>query len=233
MEAVFAGIQRQILADANSFCWLNYASPKRGDATRKLAISIPENTDTSLEATLELEFNSGEFADLTGGLLVNRGVATPDGIESIAIQGNTPFLAEAFTLLSATAPVYAWELANPTVAQIAVLDSSWQIQINPLANGTTTLTVRDTANEPILGSAYQRTLSLTVSRIVPVKLFLPQRISDGSLAFSFGYADGSAMQPGDETRFLIRSTADFQFWTTDAAPPAGRYFQVVEKPRQN
>ncbi len=188
LEGVFAAIQQRILADANSFYWLNYTSPKRGDAARRLTVGIKGNTYRGSDAVLEVEFNSREFTDLAGGVRVNRDIVHPGGLERIEIAGDAPFLAEAFTVLSAFPPAYTWELADSSVARIAVLEDNRRIELHPLANGETTLTVTDTANAPLLGSAYRRTLRIAVSGISVirpvVKLFLPQRVS-GSWARLF------------------------------------------------
>ncbi len=253
LEGVFAAIQQRILADANSFYCLNYASPKRGDAARRLTVGIKGNTYRGSDAVLEVEFNSRDFTDLAGGVRVNRDIVHPGGLERIEIAGDAPFLAEAFTVLSAFPPAYTWELADSSVARIAALEDNCRIELHPLANGETTLTVTDTANAPLLGSAYRPTLRIAVSGISVVrpvvKLFLPQRVSGGGLVFSFGYSDGSAMGPGDEARFWIRSTADFRSWRREVArlrlaggvlswerpgeAASGRYFQVLEKPRED
>lgn len=72
LRDAFAEIQKDIKNDANSFYWLNYASPKRGNFPRSLTVSLKGNRNTGSDAILSTEFPSNGFSSISPGLILNR-----------------------------------------------------------------------------------------------------------------------------------------------------------------
>ncbi len=63
LEDVFMQIQTDIDNTANSFYWLYYQSPKRGDNDHILRVEIDGNVNGSSNSYIEVTFNSRDFTD--------------------------------------------------------------------------------------------------------------------------------------------------------------------------
>ena len=67
LTAQFVEIQSRIASFADSFYWLKYLSPKRGDRAHELELSVKEN---QLNSTIEGAFNSRDFCSVRQGVYV-------------------------------------------------------------------------------------------------------------------------------------------------------------------
>ncbi len=161
LDDVFSEIQRRMVNDANSFYWLQYLSPTRGDNVQWLNISVANNNYTGTNSSLNVFFNCDGFSDATPSVMVNRSIFYPEGIETITLDGADPFSATPFTMLQAVAPGYIWSVADETIAQV-VSNASGAVSIEPLKNGATSLTLIDQLNYDALGGYYAYSVTLSV-----------------------------------------------------------------------
>ena len=119
----FIEIQSRIASFADSFYWLKYLSPKRGDRDHELELSVKGNLFNS---TIEGRFNSRDFCSVRQGLYVTYSdveyspCSDPNstGIEKLWItQGDTVRL-RAVTSLKFEASQYSWESSNSNIVEI-------------------------------------------------------------------------------------------------------------------
>jgi len=137
----FDEIQSKINSYANSFYWLYYMSPKRGDNNHILKVSIKENINTESNSYIEGNFNSNEFYSASKSVIIN------DGEENIDILTNTYELT-AITILEDNTPSYTWSSSNSSI-QISVNstdNSKATIVANDQIGESTTITVTDIEN---------------------------------------------------------------------------------------
>ncbi len=173
LEAAFANIRNQIENELNSYYWVNYASPKRGDAPpRTLTISLKGNTYTGEDSSLEAEFSSAGFTDVPRGVVIGRSAALPGGVTEEVVAPDGSRILRAFTILPLAddAPEYEWSIGDESLATLTVLeeDGSRLLVIPQGAEGSTTLSVTDVNSRDaavLLGldsSVFTRTITLTV-----------------------------------------------------------------------
>lgn len=149
--SAFVAAQNTIIDETNSFYWLTYSSPKRGNDDRWAIISIPDNgfQDIYDGAILVAPFNSNGFDDGTRGTRINRTVDNPDGEFSMIVIPNTgTSVLTAQTFHALVDSSFEWTLEDESVAAIvATTESGSRIEIAPGGCFVTTLTVTDVGNE--------------------------------------------------------------------------------------
>ena len=74
----FIEIQKRIVSFADSFYWLRYLSPKRGDRDHRLELRVKGNL---YNFVLWGEFNSRDFHSVRPEVFINRSSSNPEGIE--------------------------------------------------------------------------------------------------------------------------------------------------------
>ncbi|MGJ8696294.1 MAG: VWA domain-containing protein [Verrucomicrobiaceae bacterium] len=162
LDNVFDLIQTEIKNDTNSFYWLNYVSPKRGNNTHSLLVSLKDNPWRGQDSVLRVDFNSDGFSDVSPQVLVNRGVFTPEGLSSITLTDPEGMTINADTMLGFVDSNYQWTLADPSLANIVSVTNG-EVVLKPLVAGTTTLTVTDLANDAIVPNFFFATLPVTIA----------------------------------------------------------------------
>ena len=171
LESVFLKIQAKIKEEANSYYWLNYLSPRRGDFLRTLTLSMKGNTHTGAGSTLTTTFSSKGFFDGNRSVTINRSVDKTDGVGTIAVALDASPLARATTLLPLDPAVhYSWNLADPSLLSLVPVDAAGSMmRLVPLGrSGITTLTVDDTVNSGwatqlgLNANTYKRTITVLV-----------------------------------------------------------------------
>ncbi|HNX04932.1 MAG TPA: MBG domain-containing protein [Opitutales bacterium] len=179
LKHALADVQTSIVEEANSFYWLRYVSPKRGSATREVAVSLTGNSNINAGLppynAARFSFNSAAFADATRGIIVNPNVVVPEGIsETIHIAEGDSILLEAATYYALDASVYEWIPDNQrllTVEDMSVNGSHSFVRLVPrVPSGTLSLTVRDVRsatlatenNTGILPSVFEKTLTVII-----------------------------------------------------------------------
>ena len=101
----FQEIQRGITEYANSFYWLDYLSPRRGNSSHDLTLYIKDNTNDSPNGKIETSFNSGDFYSVRPGIIVNDSQINPDGIESISLNAGGEYSLDLHVYLSSSGDV--------------------------------------------------------------------------------------------------------------------------------
>lgn len=149
LAGAFAEIQESILDTANSYYWLNYASPKRGDFTRSLTVGLSGNSNQRIDGTLTYYFSSSGFQDVVPGVTINRNVNINSGVTNLSIANNIATNAVAFTILGYFgSPSYKWSVGNSNLVTIGSIGSGGSgVTLIPAGvDGLTTLTVVDIVN---------------------------------------------------------------------------------------
>lgn len=153
----FNEIQNEIISYANSFYYLYYMSPKRGDNTHSLKLMVKENDNTSQNAYIIDEFNSDGFYSVQQGVVIN------DGIESLDMHLASSASLTATTYLPVNNPSYSWESSNPgiisitpeisdnsnaTIAALGAVGQSATISVIDLSNSLSTSIVVSITESP-------------------------------------------------------------------------------------
>ncbi len=142
----FIEIQKRIVSFADSFYWLRYLSPKRGDGEHSLALSVKGN---EVNYTIEGSFNSRDFYSVRPEVFVKPLPTNPDGIQKLWIgEGDTVRL-QAVTFPEFKSPQYRWESSDGDIIAIEPdpVDASVAGAIAVGDSGQiTTLTVFDRPN---------------------------------------------------------------------------------------
>ena len=116
----FIEIQNRIVSFADSFYWLRYLSPKRGDRDHTLALSVKGN---QINYTIEGTFNSRNFRSVRPEVFVNRSPSNAKGIEELRIVKGDTVRLQAVTYPELKSPQYSWE------SSIAISSRSSRIRL--------------------------------------------------------------------------------------------------------
>ncbi|MDA0746794.1 MAG: SUMF1/EgtB/PvdO family nonheme iron enzyme, partial [bacterium] len=145
----FRKIQSNIALASESFYWLNYMSPKRGNNVHTLALRLQNTQNPS---TIEGSFRSTGFTSVLPGVYVNTTGQKPLGIDSATLTPGETMLLSAVTLVGGSSPQYSWRSQHGTVVTVepdpsdasvarltavSAYDRSAEIVIEDTANGFT------------------------------------------------------------------------------------------------
>jgi hypothetical protein len=149
-EAAFFDIQQAGLDVLASIYWLHYITPKRGDVDHTIEISIHDNPFSGNGSRILGQFNSSGFYGLIPGVYINIDPENglPYGIEEYTISDSASHVLKADTYLPSHEPQYLWQIANPQLAEILLVNENGKmvvIRANE-ASGITELMVTDTIN---------------------------------------------------------------------------------------
>ena len=146
LAAQFIQIQTEIILLADSFYWLNYLSPKRGNRNHTLALSVKGN---QLSSAIRGRFNSRDFHSVRHEVFVNRSASNPDGVRKLTMAAGDSVRLQATTYPELNPPQYSWESSDSDILAIVPdpVDASvaWAIAA-VWNNGQLTLRVFDEAN---------------------------------------------------------------------------------------
>ena len=146
----FTEIQQRIIAWANSYYWLNYMSPTRGDNSHTFKLAIIDNENSRSNGYIEETFSSNGFFSVLAGLFINATGSEPYGIGSINIKLDSTVTFEATTYRPDNLPHYIWHSTDETVVDIEENDndSSYAyIMAVGLLSDTASVIIKDTAND--------------------------------------------------------------------------------------
>ena len=118
LTAQFIEIQSRIASFADSFYWLKYLSPKRGDRAHELELSVKEN---QLNSTIQGEFNSRGFCSVRPGVYVNYSPCSDSASEGVTEQQmarSDRVRLQAVTYPGFETPQYSWESSNNDIVKI-------------------------------------------------------------------------------------------------------------------
>ncbi len=146
----FQEIQNEMERYANSFYWLNYMTPKRGDFDHALRLSIIDNPNKGKGSFIEGSFNSRDFYSVMPGLYINASAIDDDGVEEVEVAENDTVLLVASSYLGYEPPQYIWESDDPEVIEVKYdnFNNNVALAIAKADSGAmATVTVRDLAND--------------------------------------------------------------------------------------
>ena len=100
----------------SSFYWLSYLSPKRGDNSHELELSLKGNQRNS---TLGWWFRSDFFESVRPGLIITQENSLAGGIEELRVPYGTTLRLEAMTFFGTEAPRYRWASSDSHIVAVA------------------------------------------------------------------------------------------------------------------
>jgi uncharacterized protein (TIGR02145 family) len=150
----FIEIQEDIVSFANSFYYLYYMSPKRGDNIHSLRLLIKDNQNTSPTGYIEGEFSSDGFYSVQQGIVLN------DGVESIPLYFGDQSYVEAFTYLATNDPSYVWVSSNTDVFTVQP-DNDDNSKCVLIATGDVGATANLTVND--ISNSLTKTISIEIT----------------------------------------------------------------------
>lgn len=116
----FIKIQNELYDFANSFYWVNYNSPKRGNKDHKLKLSIYNNLNLGVNSYIEGNFNSKDFFSIVPGIYINSSAFNPEGIDTLKMLPNESRDVFAKSYLLNNLSKYEWTTTNANVAKAVV-----------------------------------------------------------------------------------------------------------------
>ena len=156
----FLIIQQEISDYLNSFYWLNYITPKRGDIDHTVEISVIDNPNTGSTSIINGTFNSAGFYGTVPGVYINIDPynGLPYGIEEYTIADSANHILEAVTYNAASEPEYEWEVEDPSIVELLLINADAHTLVirRGVETGTTEITVRDIIND------HQRVIDIIV-----------------------------------------------------------------------
>ena len=185
---LFIEIQIEIALLADSFYYLNYLSPKRGDRYHSLALTVKGN---QLNSMIQGRFNSRNFYSVRSEVYVNQSPSNAEGIEEMRIAKGDTVRLQAVTFPELKSPQYRWESSDSDVVAIepdpADASVAWAIAVG--YSGQVILRVFDKANG--LERQVEVTVSTTFSFTLPGGASLEMvRIAPGT--FQMGSSQGDS-----------------------------------------
>ncbi|MCF6271392.1 MAG: VWA domain-containing protein, partial [Melioribacteraceae bacterium] len=159
LNQIFLQIQQEIDAYANSFYWMEYLSPKRGNNDHTIYLTVKDNPIFSVA---EGSFSSAGFYDPSPGIYLNSSFVNQQGDSSfILVAGGDPVEIKAVSYGGDKTPVYSWgSNSSLTVTELNPPTNS-HVKISANSNapaGKSTLNVDDTEN------GYSKTIEFNISR---------------------------------------------------------------------
>ena len=145
LTAQFAEIQTELDLFANSFYWLSYLSPKRGDKRHTLELRLKGNR---LNSTVRGEFNSWDFVSVRPGITINASPDLPEGIEGLRIGSGRTMRLTTVTFFGTERLRYRWESSDESLVTVEA-DAADAAVVRVIAvgdSGRVTLRVYDEAN---------------------------------------------------------------------------------------
>jgi len=174
LNQVFAQVQQQMENFANSFYWLVYISPTRGDNDHTLDVSIPENPYGGAGSMMTVSFSSSGFSSVDPGVYVNRDFNRLLGIHSLEFTDDLQeFDLHAETLFNLVDPYFTWVSDDPQYVSVVDMWGSYNefatIELGTDEEFSTILTVTDTENEHVT----EIEISYTASEVSAKRDVLP------------------------------------------------------------
>jgi len=163
--ALFVEIQQDLIAFTNSFYWLNYVSPKRGDFDHTLRISITNNLNSGSDSYMETTFNSDGFYSIYFGITVNATPQNPLGVDEITIPANANVIVKIETPFTFNIKPYQFIIEDEDLLSIVSLPDITEYNFlgSALQGQSTTVTINDITN------GYTKTLTVNFSAVTAVE----------------------------------------------------------------
>ncbi|MDA3861526.1 MAG: VWA domain-containing protein [Melioribacteraceae bacterium] len=159
LNQIFLQIQQDIDAYANSFYWMEYSSPKRGNNDHIIYLTAKDNP---IYSVAEGTFSSAGFYDPNPGIYLNSSFLNQVG-DSIftLVAGGDPVELNANSYGGVKAPIYSWGTdPSLTINELdSLVNSNVKIYANSTASaGKVTINVDDTEN------GFSKTIEFNIRR---------------------------------------------------------------------
>jgi hypothetical protein len=112
LNAVFLEVQQNLIQFTESFYWLNYVSPKRGNNNHTLRVSLYENVNTSGTASFTAPFSSNGFSSIFFGILINPEPMNLMGVDTIRVGVTGPTMVTIRVPFSFEPPDYTLQIPS-------------------------------------------------------------------------------------------------------------------------
>lgn len=157
LSATFLTIGQELDKFSNSFYWLRYRSPKRGNFTHTLTLQIINNPNTGAGSFISGNFSSAGFFSILPGLYFNSSSSNPEGIDTVYLFiGSGSQVVQASSYLVPNPPAFGWSQPDTNIAKLEVFatDDS-RATIYPGRNkGVTSTLVSDVKNPGVSKTLY-------------------------------------------------------------------------------
>jgi len=150
LKNVFLEIQTKLEKLSNSFYWLRYQTPKRGQAEHTVTLSIKNNANKGEYSTIIEKFNSAGFFSIAAGLYFNSTSSNPNGIDTLNLfAGGKGIIVKASSYLASNLSSFSWSVPDTTLVTLKTLNSiNSEVEIKPKnKRGTTSTLVKDLNNK--------------------------------------------------------------------------------------
>lgn len=116
----FIEIQNDLKLFTQSFYWINYQSPKRGNNNHSLTLSLIQNTTSSVITEI---FNSSGFSSVIPGIVVLPTPFKPSGIDTLRIPANGDSVVTIVTPFTFVANRYVFQISDSTILNVSAAAS--------------------------------------------------------------------------------------------------------------
>ncbi|MCF8232099.1 MAG: VWA domain-containing protein [Bacteroidales bacterium] len=187
----FEEIQNDMAEFANSFYWMNYMTPKRGDNDHTLKLYIENNANTGEDSYIEGTFNSKGFTSVNQGLYVNTTETNPYGIDQIDMAAGDTTTLDAITYLGSNAPEYSWQTSDNTVIKLTETYDPGNYNIKAFAAGQQGQSAEVTVNDYANGMEKTITINIVESSGTTEGLVAHYNFTEGSMEDAWGSFDAN------------------------------------------
>lgn len=160
LHQIFIQIQLEINSYANSFYWMEYSSPKRGNNEHTLHLTIKNNPLSG--SVGEGTFNSAGFFDPVSGVYLNSSFFNPNGNSKFTlVAGGDPVMISVTTFGGTNEPSYSWGSDTSLVITKMNLPKNSEVKIAAKSSapaGDVQINVTDYKN------GFSKTITFSISR---------------------------------------------------------------------
>lgn len=150
LSATFLTIGQELDKYSNSFYWLKYRSPKRGNFEHTLTLQIVNNKNTGTGSFIYDTFSSAGFFSIDPGMYFNSSSSNPEGVDTVYLFiGSGSQVVKASSYLYTNPPAYSWSQPDTSIAKLDVFatDNS-KATLYPGNNKGVTSTLVSDVNNP-------------------------------------------------------------------------------------
>lgn len=144
----FLDIQTDLISFTNSFYWLNYQSPKRGNNNHVLRLKLEKNHNTGERSFIESQFNSNGFYSVFPGIVVNSSPQKPEGEDVVSLPGNVTATVVIETPFMFNSIPYQFHISNPSLLAISnsIIESEYLFKASASAGESVNVGISDESN---------------------------------------------------------------------------------------
>jgi hypothetical protein len=157
LSSTFLLIGQELNQFANSFYWLRYRSPKRGNFNHTLTLQILNNKNVGAGSFISDNFNSGGFFSISPGLYFNSSSSRPEGVDTVYLFiGSGSQVVKASAYLVSNPSSFSWSEPDTNIAKLSVFstDNSKATLFPGNSKGVTSTLVSDLNNTGVSKRLY-------------------------------------------------------------------------------